>query len=281
MSSRFQAGTTYDGAVPSQASMLVFSGTQLLLPAELSADSELVVPTFYDVAAIIPIETETHYLGLWDDKPLFAVSLGRGLTAPDGWDWRDLRSLLSHIAAEFFFVAGRAIQLLEWARNHQYCGRCGSATRLDPAGERSRICTACGFGAYPRINPCVIGIVTRGDDILLARAHHFTNGMYSALAGFMEVGESAEQTLAREVKEEVGLDIRNIRYFGSQSWPFPSNLMLGFHADYAGGELVLQDDEIADANFYHYTELPFIPPHGSIARALIEHFIAERKAHHA
>lgn len=282
MSSRFEAAVCFNQTVTNQSLILAFTGVQLLVQeAHLAPSGAIVLPTFYDVAASIPMSAELHYLGTWDTQAIFAVSLAPTATPLEGWTWTDLRWLLSRVNEDLFFVAGRASQILEWARNHRYCGRCGEPTEAHSLGERERTCSACGFGAYPRINPCVIGVVTRGDDILLARSHSFTNGMYSALAGFMEVGESAEQTLAREVKEEVGLDITAIRYFGSQPWPFPSNLMLGFLAEYAGGEIVLQDAEIADADFYHYTKLPLIPPHGSIARALIEQFIAERKAHHA
>jgi NAD+ diphosphatase len=116
---------------------------------------------------------------------------------------------------------------------------------------------------------------------LLAQSTRFTNGMYSALAGFMEVGESAEQTLIREVREEVGVEIGNLRYHASQSWPFSSSLMIGFFAEYVSGEIVCQEDEIVDAQFFHYEQLPLLPPKGSIARALIDQFITERQTHHA
>ena len=135
-------------------------------------------------------------------------------------------------------------------------------------------CPACHASYYPRINPCMIVLVTRGEELLLARAQRFSTPMYSTLAGFVEAGESVEETLVREVREEVGVDVRNARYFGSQPWPFPSNLMLGFHAEYAGGDIVVQEEEIADARFFHYSQLPMIPPRGSIAHALIQDFVS-------
>lgn len=256
---------------------MAFAGSQVLV----HADDPTRFPTFYDVAAVIPETVEQHYLGRWDGHPVFAVAVEKSLALASDWQWLDLRRLLGLLDVELFHVAGRAAQILDWARNHRYCGRCGSLTGSHPAGERARVCPDCGFGAYPRINPCVISIVTRGDEILLARAHRFANGMFSALAGFMEVGETAEETLAREVREEVGVEIGAVRYFASQSWPFPSNLMLAYLAEYAGGDIRLQEEEIAEAGFFHYTDLPLLPPPGSIARAMIDHFVAERMAHHA
>lgn len=276
MSARYQPAVRRDGLPPLDARVIALGGTQILL-----AETDNALPSYVEIASILPPDDQLHYLGTWDGQALYAVALSRGVAPPEGWYRAEMRMLLTVLDAALFGVIGRAAQILEWARNHRHCGRCGAATAPDPRGERALTCTACGFSAYPRINPCVIGIVVRGDEILLARAHRFVNGMFSALAGFMEVGESAEHTLAREVREEVGVEIANIRYFASQPWPFPSNLMLGFIADYAGGELVLQDDEIAEAGFFHYTDLPPLPPHGSIARAMIDHFIAERTAHHA
>lgn len=276
MSPRYQPAVRRDGLPPLDALIIALGGTQILL-----AEADNALPRYVEIASILPPDDELHYLGTWDGQALYAVALSRGAAQPEGWYRAEMRMLLSVLDAALFGVIGRAAQILEWARNHRHCGRCGAVTAPDPRGERALTCTACGFSAYPRINPCVIGIVVRGDEILLARAHRFVNGMFSALAGFMEVGESAEHTLAREVREEVGVEIANIRYFASQPWPFPSNLMLGFIADYAGGDIVLQDDEIAEAGFFHYADLPPLPPRGSIARAMIDHFVAERAAHHA
>lgn len=277
MPERYQPAVRFQGQVPGAAWIMAFAGSQVLVHAADPAR----FPTFYDVAALIPESAELHHLGSWDGHPVFAVAIAKSLAAGDDWQWLDLRRLLGVLDESLFHVAGRAAQILDWARNHRFCGRCGSPTGPHDRGERALVCPSCGFGAYPRINPCVIAIVTRGDEILLARAHRFANGMFSALAGFMEVGESAEQTLVREVREEVGVDIGAVRYFASQSWPFPSNLMLAYLAEYAGGEIRLQEDEIAEAGFFHYTDLPLLPPPGSIARAMIDHFVAERRAHHA
>lgn len=275
---RYQPAVRFEGMPPGQSWIMAFAGGQILV----DVGEEVRFPTWLDLVHHIPAEADLHHLGFWDGHPVFAVELGDGLSGDLGdWQWLDLRRLLGLLDTALFQVAGRAAQLLDWARNHRFCGRCGSPTAPHAGGERARVCTRCGFGAYPRINPCVIAIVTRGDEVLLARAHRFANGMFSALAGFMEVGENAEQTLVREVREEVGVEIGAVRYFASQSWPFPSNLMLAYVAEYAGGEIRLQEEEIAEAGFFHYTRLPLLPPVGSVARALIDHFVAERKAHHA
>ena len=134
-------------------------------------------------------------------------------------------------------------------------------------------CEPCGTINYPRIAPCVIVLITRGEELLLARNVNFPRPMYSTLAGFIEAGETAEETLVREVKEEVGVDVTNVRYFQSQSWPFPNQLMLGFFADYAGGDIVCDEIEIADAQLFHYRELQMIPPASSVSGQLIRHYI--------
>ncbi len=172
--------------------------------------------------------------------------------------------------------AGRAVQIVEWDRNHRFCGRCGSETRRQ-AAELARTCPRCGLQQFPRISPAVIVRVERGDCILLARSPHFAAGVYSTLAGFVEPGESLEETVVREVREEVGVSVANIRYFGSQPWPFPHSLMIGFVADYESGELRPQEGEIEDAGWFGVDDLPGLPSRYSIARELIEEFIAQRK----
>lgn len=244
----------------------------------LVADADLSFPRSQDFAGLDMAELSRHYLGRLGGFGVYAVAVAPDALPPAGYRFDDLRRLLGQVDDLRFGLAGRALQILEWERSHRFCGRCGSATVSHSAGERARVCPACGFASYPRINPCVIVAVTRGEEILLARAQHFSRPMFSTLAGFIEAGETAEETLHREVLEEVGVRVCNPRYFGSQSWPFPGNLMLGFHAEYAGGELVLQEAEIAEAGFFHFSALPPIPPAGSIAHALIQDFVARCRA---
>jgi NAD+ diphosphatase len=175
-----------------------------------------------------------------------------------------------------FWIAGRAFQIMDWDRNHQFCGFCGSPTR-DKVEERVRICPRCGQLHYPRISPAVIVAVTRDEEILLARAHRFPQAMYSVIAGFVEPGESLEHCVHREIKEEAGITVKNLRYFGSQSWPFPNSLMVAFTAEYDEGQLTIDSSEISDAGWYSVDRLPRIPDKVSIARKLIDWFIDQQR----
>ena len=143
----------------------------------------------------------------------------------------------------------------------------------DHAADRAKVCPDCGLVHYPRIAPSIIVLITKGDEMLLARNARWPAGMYSTLAGFVEVGESIEQTVHREVAEEVGLRVHNLKYLGSQSWPFPNSLMLGFHAEYASGDIVCNDVEISDARWFAHDQLPNVPPGTAISRWLIDDFI--------
>ena len=210
-----------------------------------------------------------------DGQTIYTAKLSDDALAPDGYQFKHLRSLLTCINSDQFSLAGTASQILEWAHSHRFCSRCGTATIPHPQGERALVCPSCQYSQYPRINPCVIVAISKEDTILLARAQRFNRPMYSLLAGFVEAGETLEQAVAREVLEESGVQIKNIRYFGSQAWPFPSNLMLGFTAEWASGELVLQEEEIMDAQFFRYDDLPQIPPAGSIAYQLIHATVTE------
>ena len=188
---------------------------------------------------------------------------------------RSLRSLLFKESDIDFSIAGKASQILSWYRTHRYCGVCGNKTSQHE-DQRVLLCANCGEQYFPRINPCAIVLVTRGREILLARSARFRTGFYSCLAGFIEVGESAEDTVHREVKEEAGVEVENIRYVKSQSWPFPSQLMLGFHADYKSGEIVPEPGEIEEANFYDVDDLPTVPSAEiSVAGELIKMYVEQ------
>ena len=212
------------------------------------------------------------YLGGFRGRSCFAVD-ATGAAGP-GFALVDLREWLGRVDPSLFYLAGRAKQIIQWHRDHRFCGRCGAEAE-DHVTDRAKYCPACGLVSYPRLSPSVIVLVRRGEDMLLARNASWPTGMYSTLAGFVEPGESIEQTVHREVAEEVGIRINNLRYLGSQSWPFPNSLMLGFHADYDAGEIVYHDDEIAEARWFHYTDLPNVPPGTAISRWLIDAFIDE------
>lgn len=268
---RFEPAVTVPAELRGDRLWLVFQGQRILVGDD---SSQPLFPELKDFSWLGMEEVGRHYIGMLDGKGTFAVAVPESASPPEGYRFEDLRRILGLADDSLFSLAGRAFQILEWDRNHRYCGRCGTLTVGHAQGERARVCPSCGFSQYPRINPCVIVVVTRGEELLLARAQRFNRPMFSALAGFIEAGETAEETLVREVREEVGVEVVNPRYFGSQSWPFPGNLMLGFHAEYASGDIVLQEEEIAEAGFYHFTALPPVPPAGSIAHALIQDFVA-------
>jgi NAD+ diphosphatase len=218
------------------------------------------------------------YLGALGGTPCWAAEApAEAAPPPAGHGWEGLRTLFSVLDDAHFALAGRAIQLVDWDRNHRYCGRCGTPTEV-AAGERARACPACRLTAYPRIAPAVMALVRRKGEILLGRSPHFPPGMYSALAGFAEPGETLEQCLAREVEEEVGVQVSRIRYFASQPWPFPNSLMIAFVCDWAGGEIRPQAGEIEDAKWFNVLQLPKLPSRISIARRLIDAVVDEIRA---
>jgi NAD+ diphosphatase len=191
---------------------------------------------------------------------------------PDDGAFTDLYSLFGRLDETEWSVAGRAVQIVDWARSHRFCGRCGTRT-VHSDNDRSMRCPSCALLAFPRLAPAIITLVTRGDEALLARGVQFRGPMFSCLAGFVEPGETLEQAVAREVREEVGVGIDDIRYWGSQPWPFPHSLMLGFRARWTEGEIVIDPVEIAEAGWFTRDALPNIPPRISIARKLIDLWI--------
>ncbi|MBI2312606.1 MAG: NAD(+) diphosphatase [Betaproteobacteria bacterium] len=215
-----------------------------------------------------------QYLGRLGERDCYSGEVEAETPAPAGMDWYSLRRLFARLSDELFGLAARAYQIVEWDRAHQFCGGCGQPTRLMP-GERARECPNCGRHAYPRLSPVVMILVRDGKRLLLARSPRFVPEMFSALAGFVEPGESLEETAHREVREEVGVEIANLRYFASQSWPFPHSMMIAFTADYAGGELKPDLNEIEAAGWYEVDALPMLPHRVSIARRLIDAVVAE------
>jgi len=180
-----------------------------------------------------------------------------------------LRAIFQLAGADVFQLAGRATQLLDWQANHRYCGRCATPTAMK-TGEMAMACPSCGLLAYPRLSPAVMVLVRDGEKLLLARGPQFKEGVYSALAGFVEPGETLEACAAREVREEVGIEIANLRYFSSQPWPFPNSLMVAFFADYVSGTITPQPGEIEAADWFLPEALPILPDPISISRRLID-----------
>ncbi len=230
---------------------------------------ECLIPRLNDIFDVGLTPRRTNFLGALDHAHVYAAELDDDVDPPEGLAFHALRSLYGLVDEQLFDLAGRAAQILEWDRTHQFCGRCGSATEYTPS-ERAKRCPDCGLLSFPRLSPAVIVLVERGDEVLLARHTRTTDGMYALLAGFVEPGESLEEAVRREIFEESGIEVDRITYFGSQPWPFPHSLMIGFMAQYAGGEMIVDGVEIADARWFSSTAMPKVPPKLSIARKLID-----------
>lgn len=213
-----------------------------------------------------------------EETTFIAVNSKQDICPILGAELRSLRSLLFTQSDYAFTVAGKASQVLDWYCSHRYCGSCGRPTTHHES-QRAVFCSNCNQHYFPRINPCAIVLVVRGEQLLLARSARFKTGFFSCLAGFVEIGETPEETVLREVKEEVGIEVENIRYIRSQSWPFPSQLMLGFIAEYRSGEIIPDPEEIAEASWYSIDELPTVPAADiSVAGELIQLFIDEARS---
>lgn len=243
-----------------QAWCFGFVQGELLLP---DGDSPMLRPLIG--TGLSSQATAQHYLGTLAALDCWALALPE---PPAGWRCTPLRSAMMALDPALGALAGRAAQILEWDRTHRFCGACGTPTQIKP-GERARVCPSCRHSAYPRLNPAIMALVWRPGELLLARSSHFASGRYSALAGFVEAGESLEDCLHREVAEEVGVTVQDLRYYGSQSWPFPNSLMVAFTARWIDGEIVPEPGEIEDAQWFPLDALPEIPPRFSISGHLI------------
>jgi len=235
----------------------------------------LTLPSLMDLDELGLIVIRQHYLGQLDNHHCYTGEVAEGTNPPTGMSFEGLRQVYSRLDEALFWIAARAVQIIDWDRTHRFCGRCGIELKMKTT-ERAKECPQCGLLHFPRLAPAIIVLVERGNELLLARSRHFLPGMYSVLAGFVEPGESLEEAVVREVKEEVGMDVKDIKYFGSQPWPFPHSLMIGFTATYAGGQISLDDSEIEEAGWFTADNLPRIPGKISIARKLIDGFLAKQ-----
>ena len=205
--------------------------------------------------------------------PCRAYDLPATFAAPGGFKLLGLRDVYERIPHELFRAAGTALQKVDWLRTHGFCSRCGHATRRHRTHEAME-CPACGHLHFPRLAPAVIVLVERGREILLAHSPGFPDGMYSTVAGFVEPGESIEEAVHREIAEEAGIEVEDLRYFGSQPWPFPHSLMIGFIARWARGEVRVDGKEIVDAQWFSPERLPpRLPSSLSIARRMVDDFL--------
>lgn len=241
---------------------------QETLVASLSTDNTL--PSF-------PVILQPNKTALWAHPLSVKTRVTGSLQLPSGelLSWSPLRPLFGNLDEESFAACGRACHILHWLEHNRYCGRCGKPTRFD-IQDRALHCPGCASTSWPRISPAVIvSVIKEGKEILLGHSPRHAEGLYTVIAGFVEAGETLEEAVAREVREEVGVEIEDIRYVTSQSWPYPDALMLAFTARWASGEIQIDNDEITDAHWFAPDELPLIPNPVSVARRLIDRFVEE------
>lgn len=210
----------------------------------------------------------------------FAAPARADAELPLGVSFSPVRALFTELPEATLHLVGRALACVEFEDTHRYCGRCSSPTEVGPVPtsgadlpERVRVCPKCQLSFHPRIPPAVIVLVEDGERLLLARGAHFPPGRFSAVAGFVEIGESLEDAARREVREEIGVEITDLKYFSSQPWPFGHSLMIGFRARYASGEVRPDGNEIVEAGWFQRDALPLLPPPISIARRMIDAFL--------
>lgn len=275
MTSSFLSGIRPPAEAARPALWFLFRGQRLLVqPGQ--------VPSLQTPEEIGLNPLRTRYFGQLnngaDSMSCYCGELAADVEAPAGYTFESLRPLYGSLDEMTFWLAGRAIQIVEWERTHQYCGRCGHLT-TDHERERSKVCPNCGLTSYPRLSPAIIVRIERrteaGPEILLARAQRFPAALFSVLAGFVEPGETLEECVQRETLEETGILVDKIRYFGSQPWPFPHSLMIAFTAEYAAGTLAIDPTEIVEAGWFSPTTLPNVPPPPSIANRLIVTWLEE------
>ncbi len=218
---------------------------------------------------LLTSDTPPLYIGSWQGRACRLLNIAADTELPEQLQAHSLLDRAPQISLPLLSLAGLGQMILHWERSSQQCGYCGGNLRHLP-NEWGKQCQSCRKQHYPRVHPCVIGLVVKGDEILLVRKAEWADNRFGLVAGFVEFGECLEEALAREVLEETGIQIDNIRYLGSQCWPFPSQLMCGFVSDYVAGEIDLRDQELAEAGWYKLDQLPTIPPRRSIARYLID-----------
>lgn len=254
----------YDGEIIWYA----FRGHDLVV-SDPNDGSYVSVPVVRDLSEMGLKPIRTQVLGQLDGRPVCSAEIDPAAELPAGHAAYSLRRLFGRMEQLPFDLAGTAYQIEQWDKTHQFCNACASP--LDyRAGARCKVCPKCKIDYFPKISPAMIVLVEDGDQLLMARHSRLPPGMYALIAGFLEPGETLEQCVAREVFEETGLDVDDIRYFGSQPWPFPHQIMLGFFARKRAGEIRVDLEELEDARFFSRHDLPMLPPPVTIARKLID-----------
>jgi NAD+ diphosphatase len=264
---RYKISNTPKSIQNRSASWFVFKGNALMV----DTDTPLKIPSSNSLLEFNISPIRTQYIGTLDGLPCYSAEVSTDTVAPEGMEFRDLRLLYEDLDEDIFLLAGRAVQIVNWDTNHQFCGKCGTST-ITADNEMAKICPECGFTSHTRLSPAVITAIVKDGKLLMAKHARTPGNMYGLIAGFVEAGETLEEAVERETMEEVGLKVKNINYFGSQPWPFPNSLMLAFIAEYDGGKITVDGDEITDAKWFTADELPQSPSRMSIAGELIGWF---------
>ena len=254
----------------SPAYWFIFNSDKLLI----NPKTDIKIPFIEDPKVFNNSMIYKHYFGTLDGYPCICAEVSPETDAFDGMIFEDLRGLYDVLDEDLYLLAGRAVQIINWDKNHQYCGKCGTLTEI-VAYEMAKICPECGFINYTRISPAVIIAIIKNGKILMAKHSYGLKNRYALVAGFIEAGETLEEGVKREIMEEVGLNVKNIKYFGSQPWPFPNSLMIGFTADYESGEIKVDGKEIIDAKWFDVDEVTPMPSKISISSELIEWYIGK------
>jgi NAD+ diphosphatase len=264
---RYSPAVTPEKEIHGPTYWFIFNSDKLLINPK--NDFKLPFTDSLKEFSIFPIRTQ--YLGTLDGHSCYAAEVVPETIAPQGMVFEDLKSLYEVLDEDIFLLAGRAIQIINFDKSHQFCGKCGAPTE-NKKHEIAKICPECGFMSFTRLSPAVITAIIKDGKILMAK-HSYGINRYSLIAGFVEAGETLEEAVERETEEEVGLRVKNIKYFGSQPWPFPHSLMIGFTADYESGEIQVDGKEITDAKWFSLDEIPRIPSKISITSELIDWYI--------
>jgi NAD+ diphosphatase len=253
---------------PSQKRWILVQGNSVILQRDTDFGTVIISdPLPAGLICDLPV-----YIGTYGDLFYYAAEVTAHSMMPGNCELSAIRDLYGIVSDRDIALASYAVRILDYNRSTVFCGCCGAKTR-SLTTERAQICTACNRITYPRISPAIIVLIKKGEEVLLARSPRSPPGVFSIIAGFNEPGENLEQTVHREVAEEVGITVQNLRYFGSEPWPFPDSLMIGFVADYAGGDIEVDNQEIEDARWFTRDTLPSYPSKASITRALIEAWV--------
>ncbi len=244
----------------------IFNSDKLLVKI---IDNQVIIPTAISIEELnVPFKS-VHYMGILNEHNCYAVNTSSIELQDNSMNFKPLRSLYDYLDEDIFLLSGKALQIIKWDETHKYCGRCGSLTDTIE-GEYGKICPKCGFISYPRISPAVITAVIKDGQILMAHNKSFPGNRHSIIAGFVEPGETLEECVRREISEEVGIKVKNIKYFSSQPWPFPNSLMIGFVAEYESGEICVDGEEITKADWFKDLDTIELPSKMSIAREIID-----------